>query len=265
MKDLSRREFFKISAGGLAFLSELSVSREARAKLEEIFAERAFVEEDYEKGIDRLRTAVFEKEIESNWLFVEKGKKHGWLDIGKDMSIDSGSSIELLPILEDRDVSRMHFSHTHPIAVLKADKEISEPELEDAKKVRKSNLPSLPSPADIRTRALQKIFLRSNNLPQKLEHSVFDPSGRWFYDVDVDHPMIALITKKENPVPEDAPDTDKLVPSPGESAMMRMGFEIAGQQDYFRREKRIALEPLLRFQERMKKEWGVELRYEPYP
>lgn len=43
MNQFSRREFLKFGAGALAFLRELSIPREALAKLEELLSHREFI------------------------------------------------------------------------------------------------------------------------------------------------------------------------------------------------------------------------------
>jgi len=250
--------------GGAAFLAGFSLTREVRAELEKILSGREFLDESFEEGISRLRRDVFEKDGERFYVYVKKGQIAGWLNIEDTMSLDMGKSIDLLPLLEDADVEEMHFLHTHPVAILEADKLLPPDTLREMRVTRKSNFPLLPSSQDIATLAKQKRFLAERNLPQKLSHSVLDPAGLWKYDVDLAHQGMKYISMGRKPLKdgERIPDDELLVMSPEESAQFRLGLELIHQQEQFygdrigMTEKKI--EELKRWAE---KEWGVFLDF----
>lgn len=268
MEKMSRREFLKWGAGGLAFLAELSLSTNARAELEKLLTGREFIRESFEAGIERLKREVYEAQRERFYVFVRKGELSGWLNIEETMSLDMGKSIDLLPLLEDGKVAEMHFVHTHPLLVVETDKMVPQETLDKIKRSRKSDFPLLPSSTDFATVAKQKRFLLERGLPQKLSHSVLDPAGIWTYDADIEHPAMKDISKIKEPLTEgeSVPDADLLVMSAEESALFRLGLELQTRQEQFYKNKAgiadtRAMEDLKSWG---KDAWGVRLGFVPY-
>ncbi|OGZ08573.1 MAG: hypothetical protein A3D65_04945 [Candidatus Lloydbacteria bacterium RIFCSPHIGHO2_02_FULL_50_13] len=252
---------------GAAFLAGLSLARDTEAALEQILSGREFLDESLEEGISRLRRDVYERDNERFFVYVKKGQITGWLNIEDTMSLDMGKSIDLLPILEDAGIEEMHFLHTHPVAILEADKLLPPDVIREMRKTKKSSFPLIPSSQDIATLAKQKRFLAERDLPQRLTHSVLDPAGLWKYDVDLAHQAMKDISISRKPMKdgERVSDEELLVMSPEESAQFRLGLELVHQQGRFYEdgigvtEKR--LEELLRW---AKAQWGVSLEFSPH-
>lgn len=251
-----------------AFLKELAIPKQALAKLEELLGEREFIREGFDAGIQRLKKEVYENEKERFFVFVKKGKTTGWLNIEDKTSLDVGFSIDLLPILEDGEIEEMHFVHTHPLAMVEADKLLPPDVLSKIMRDQQSNFPLLPSSADIAALAKQKIFLSKKKLPPKLTHSVLDPAGMWTYDVDLEHPEIKKISEFKESLGEDEIKSEEelLTKRSEESTLFIMGMEIISRRDiFYKNGEGINQQNLEELKNWYKTKYGVTINYYPTP
>ncbi|OHA04785.1 MAG: hypothetical protein A2934_02525 [Candidatus Sungbacteria bacterium RIFCSPLOWO2_01_FULL_47_10] len=258
-KNISRREFLKTAAGSAAFLSWLSLPDEARAKLEEILDSRESREERFEDVIARMRNVVYEKANEEYWAHIKKHEKEYSVNIRSHATASSSSRIDLFPLFEDHDVSRIDFLHTHPAALLRTQYAVPEDKLNEIFRRKKGSYALIPSADDFLTLWGDTAKMRERGTAGDLTHSVVEPSGVWSYDADLDHPFIRNLSYP-------GADIDSF------SEMIRNDFRLRGvlHDELRHRETRIiasggmAKRDLSELREWGKREYGIGISYQPF-
>lgn len=255
---LSRREFLKAGLAAGAFLAELSIPKAARAQLERLLATQEFVAERFEGTIARLRKSVWDEKNEVLWVHVKKGSKEGALNILESSTETGAQGIDLTPLYEDKDVSRVYAVHTHPASIYSVDPAFPKEIAARIKKERKSNFPLLPSGGDIAEYAADKVRLGEKGITRELKHFVVEPSGLWSYEVNLEHQAMKNAVR--------GLDLDTLADMYAASPALRMvlGNDLDEQQKKIYREGGISARNFEELNTWAKKEWGITFSYQPF-
>lgn len=186
---ITRRAFLRtlIAGGAATVVSGGCVGRERPI----VFPE---MQEDatWEKGIDRLRNAVFDLDVEANAIYTESKGKREWRYVKTEGRTTGGFRRDTVEALIRERPEVITFLHTHPIQVfldLFSASELPRAKVEEVQNVRKTEASMVPSLTDVISAInAHEYFAEARTA---IRHRVLDPSGIWSYAINIDHSFAA--------------------------------------------------------------------------
>lgn len=264
---LSRREFLKAGIiTGKALLAELILPEKARAQVEKLIGPLTFFEETFENSLKRIKKEVFTSPIEVFWAYIKKEGRQGLLDIqspivGAGLQTDrAAGSIDILPILEDREIEEVDFIHTHPAILYKKSPWralVPNGTYEEALRTQKTKLPLIPSGRDIVNVMGRKLYIEDRGFTQLTKDIVVEPSGVWIYDANVNHSRILSFFKDGEKISAKTLRENKRL-------WEELERDLTNRQSKFWKEGGITPETLEDFKKWAEKEWGIFFSYDKF-
>ncbi len=257
--NLSRREFLKAMVGGAAFLAGLSLSKEALAKLEDLLGSQEFVQENFQKTLQRLKKEVYENSKEVFWAHVQKGGREYAVNILHEATETRAKAVDLTRLYEDKDVTQIYFVHTHPAKIFTQYPSFPKKEVEKIFREKRSDYALLPSGTDVIQLLADKIAMKEQGIQRELAHFLVEPSGVWQYDIDPEHPFC-----KDNVRPRD--DTDSLADAVRSNGALHMVLNDA----FMEQEKKMfeaggmKEDDFQKLNEWAQKEYGISFTYKKF-
>lgn len=258
---INRREFLSGGLTAAAFIAELSLPKKVAAELEGLIGLFTFFKESYDQSLGRLRGEVFESPVETFWAYIKKGETRGLLDIQNPLktTVRSVSSINLMPLYQDKGIEEIIFLHTHPVENYKERyfrNLIPKATIGEAITQKKTNFPLIPSGEDFVAALRGRLFMEERKINQIIRYVVAEPSGVWTYDIDPANSRIRSFFDEEAITSRSVHKNKKFSNA--------LAQDIRNRQSRFYREGGITEKNFAEFQKWAQHEWGIKISYQTF-